>query len=189
MKKDVKYYAVPDLKKVVCTTQRAASVSMIEALAPAHDWSSARKISMTEAFALKRQGWKVLMWIRSPYIRLASAYSIFGRGNGQGSYTFEEFLKRAMSETNPHWSPAVQLHTYGHELLPNDVHLFENLAVSWERELPGYPLEHLDKTPRRKSFADLLGNPFPKGLHQKILDHWRSDFDIRRTMEQEDEAA
>ncbi len=95
MKKDVKYFKVADLHKVVCTTQRTASVSMIEALGPAYLDRPTLQITMGHAHELKQDGWPLLLWIREPFERLASAYSIFGR-----NITFQEFVDRVLTETN-----------------------------------------------------------------------------------------
>ncbi len=173
MKKDVKYYAVDDLKKVVCTTQRTASVSMVESLGPSHEGSQTRKISMTEAFALKRQGWKILIWLRDPFDRLACAYYIFGR-----NCDFADFLERAMTETNPHWSPISQLHTYGMEFLPTDVYAFENLEKTWAKELPGYYLIHIGANPKRKTWRE-LAEQIDNDFLDRVMEHWRNDFDMR----------
>jgi len=176
MKKDVKYYAVDDLCKVVCTTQRTASVSMVESLGPSHEGSKTRKISMTEAFVLKRQGWKILIWVRDPLERLACAYYIFGR-----NCDFQDFLERAMSETNPHWSPAEELHTYNYEFLPTDVYLFENLEKTWAKELPGYDLIHIGANPERKTWNELAVSLDDEFMHI-VLDRWSKDFGLRRHM-------
>ncbi len=176
MKKDVKYYAVDDLKKVVCTTQRTASVSMVESLGPSHEGSQTRKISMTKAFALKRQGWKILIWIRNPFDRLACAYYIFGR-----NCDFADFLERAMTETNPHWSPVTQLHTYDMEFLPTDVFLFENLEKTWAKELPGYSLIHIGANPDRKTWDELVKNT-PNELLIRVLDFWDADLELRQKL-------
>ncbi len=172
MKKDVKYYAVYDLRKVVATTQRTASVSMIESLAPAHERSNARQITMGEAFALKQLGWPILLWIRYPLERLACAYHIFGR-----DCTLVEFLERAMREMNPHWSSVTLLHTRGKEFLPTTVYTFDNLADTWAIELPGYELQHVGANLERPTWYELRED-LTYDFQQRLYEHWRNDFSL-----------
>ena len=122
MKKDVKYYAVHDLKKIIATTQRTASVSMIEAMQPMQLGSHVTKLAfVSEIRTFKNMSWPVLLWIRYPLDRLASAYTIFGQSN------FEDFIRRVLDETNPHWSPVSKLHSLGKDFIPTHVYAFENL--------------------------------------------------------------
>ena len=180
MKLDVKYYAVHDLEKVIATTQRTASVSMIESMAPAHEGSRVEKISAEDVFTFrnwpsdKGGNWPVLLWMRHPFERLASAYSIFGR-----YCSLEEFIQRALKETNPHWSPVTKLHTIGKYFLPTHVFPFTSLAETWAEQMPGYKLEHLDKTPNRISWNEGIEFVHPKTL-MNMDNHWHDDLALYR---------
>ncbi len=174
MKLDVKYYAVSDLKKVVATTQRTASVSMIEALGPMQERSQTYKINIGQALLMRELGWPVLLWIRHPFERLASAYSIFGK-----YCSIEEFCLRALKETNPHWSPVTKLHSHSKIFLPTHVYPFTSLAEDWADELPGYTLEHLDKTPNRISWIEAREFVSTKTMI-RMDNHWHNDLALYR---------
>ena len=176
MKLDVKYYADYTLKKVVATTQRTASVSMIEALEPMCPDSPAHKINQQAALQLRKKGWPVLLWIRNPFDRLASAYSIFGVRSD-----FNTFIERVLGETNPHWSPVSQLHKVSGVFLPTIVYPFENLAASWASEFPKYKLEHLDRTLQPMSWGDLCENSLlSTDSSNRLLEHFHDDFALYR---------
>jgi hypothetical protein len=136
-----KYYEVGDLKKVVCTTQRAGSCSMAEALRPAFADSAANQITVGEALARRRQGWPVLLWVRDPFEKFASAHGIFGR-----RMPLAMFITRVGREDDAHWAPQARTHTHSGVFLPTVVYPFYNLAETWAEELPGYTLNHLNKT-------------------------------------------
>ena len=174
MKLDVKYYKVEDLAKVVATTQRTASVSMIESMAPAHEGSKVTKISAEEVNFLRVMDWPVLLWMRHPFERIASAYSIFGR-----YCSLEEFCQRAMKETNPHWSPVSKLHSRGKIFLPTHIFPFTGLAESWAEQMPGYVLEHLDKTPNRISWNEGIEFINTRTL-MNMDNHWYDDLALYR---------
>ena len=174
MKLDVKYYAVHDLQKVIATTQRTASVSMIESMAPAHEGSRTEKIEVCDVLGRRFNGWPVLLWIRHPFERIASAYSIFGR-----YCSLEEFIQRALKETNPHWSPVSKLHSHGKVFLPTHVYPFTQLAETWKKEMPGYELEHLDRTPNRISWNEGIEFVNTRTL-MKMDNHWHDDLALYR---------
>jgi len=136
-----RYYEVGDLKKVVCTTQRAGSNSMAEALRPAYSDSPANLITVAEALARRSQGWPVLLWVRDPFEKFASAHGIFGRRTSLAT-----FITRAGRENDAHWASQARTHTHSGIFLPTRVYPFYNLAATWAEELPGYPLSHLNKT-------------------------------------------
>lgn len=136
-----RYYEVGDLKKVVCTTQRAGSNSMAEALRPAYNDSPANKIEVGEVIARRNQGWPVLLWVRDPFEKFASAHGIFGR-----RISLATFIARVQRENDAHWAPQARTHTHSGLFLPTRVYPFYNLADTWAEELPGYPLNHLNKT-------------------------------------------
>lgn len=174
MKLDVKYYAVNDLKKVVATTQRTASVSMIQALGPMQAGSKTQKIDVGQVMFCQRLDWPVLLWIRHPLDRIASAYPIFGQYG-----TFEDFVRRILKETNPHWSPVTKLHSLGKVFLPTHVYPFESLAETWADELPGYALEHWDETKQLKRWHELSEN-LSIPLQQQLINLFHEDFALHR---------
>ncbi len=179
MKLKVKYYAVQDLQKVVATTQRTASVSMVESLAPMHEHSQVEPITPEGVVSLKQRDWPVLLWIRYPLERLACAYHIFGRDS-----TLEAFLERAMTETNPHWSPVTQIHTFGKDFLPTTVYTFESLADTWANELPGYDLQHIGKNCGRPKWNELRED-LSHDFQQRLIEYWRNDFSLYEWAENE----
>ncbi len=136
-----RYYEVTDLRKVVCTTQRAGSNSMAEALRPMFAASAANKIEPGEVLARRRQGWPVLLWVRDPFEKFASAHGIFGRRT-----SLTNFIIRARRENDAHWASQTRTHTHSGIFLPTRVYPFYNLAETWAEELPGYPLNHLNTT-------------------------------------------
>lgn len=136
-----RYYEVGDLKKIVCTTQRAACTSMAEALRPMFPESAANLITVGEALARRRQGWPVLLWVRDPFEKFASAHGIFGRRTPLAT-----FITRVGREDDAHWAPQTRTHTHSGIFLPTVVYPFYNLAETWAEELPGYTLHHLNKT-------------------------------------------
>ncbi len=181
MKLDVKYYADYVGKKVVATTQRTASVSMIEAMEPMNPAVPTHKISPMATLQLRKKGWPVLLWIRYPLERLASAYTIFGaRGFQNKEYfpgSFASFIERVLSETNPHWSPVSRLHMLGKEFLPTTIYTFEDLDRTWASEFPKYELQHLDQTPVYSLWAD-ISEGMEHDLLKKVMNHFHDDFDL-----------
>jgi hypothetical protein len=165
----VRYYYVPQRKLVVCTTQRAASASMAESLAPASMRSEV--IAQKRVLRLKNEGAKVLLWIRDPLDRIACAYPIFGK-----TLNADGFAEKVLSEINPHWSPQTSLHRMaGHGFLPTHVYPFESLAESWPMEIGyKYPLQHVGAQPSRLSW-DELSDPMSASLICDIVFHWRLD--------------
>lgn len=175
MPKTVKYYFAPGHNKIICTTQRTASVSMVEALKPA--WDSANPQPITPADVLhyrNRRKTKVLLWIRYPFERLASAFTIFGRKS-----TFEKFIGRVLTETNPHWSPIVNLHTYHDIFLPNHIYTFEGLEDTWTKELPDYPLDYWNRSEPYLPWGE-ISSGMDHGLLKQLHEHFRYDFDLYR---------
>jgi len=155
-----RYYAVADLQKVVCTTQRAGSTAMIEAMRPAHTDSEAEQIEVADVLARRSQGWPVLLWVRDPFEKFASAYAIFGAGRippGQAipRYTTpSEFAQAVLQHKDAHWASQTRMHTVRAVFLPTRVYPFYNLADTWTEEMPGYPLVHQNET-RRQSWDEI----------------------------------
>lgn len=177
--KRVRYYWVPKRNIVVCTTQRAASTTMAEALAPNFDRSMV--VTQGRAHSLQRDGARVLLWIRDPLDRLACAYPIFGRNPyTPGVVSPDEYAEKILAAGNPHWSPQTSLHRVaGHGFLPTHVYPFESLAESWPMELPKHPLQHIGAQPDRMSWDELEDAMHPK-LILRIISHWKVDIVLHR---------
>ena len=116
---------------------------------------------------------RVQLWIRYPLDRLASAYTIFGQSN------FEDFIRRVLDETNPHWSPVSKLHSLGKDFIPTHVYAFENLHKTWAIEMPGYELGHWDKTPTYRLWNELMRD-LPTPLYEQLLNLFHDDFALHR---------
>lgn len=173
--KRVRYYHVQQRKLIVCTTQRAGSASMAESLAPAYMRSMV--IRKNRVVQLKRDGLKVLLWIRDPLERIACAYPIFGKNPvTPGLVTPNEYAQRILAQGNVHWSPQVELHRVsGHGFLPTHVYPFESLSESWPRELGSrHPLQHVGAQTGRLTWEELADamDPF---LIYDIINHWSAD--------------
>jgi hypothetical protein len=176
-----KYYEVGNLRKVVCTTQRAGSTSMIEAMRPAYPDSTVMRITDREALTRRKQGWPVLLWMRNPLERFASAYAIFGAGRipsarnaAQPKYrTPQLFAELVFTQDDAHWAPMTRLHTVGGIFLPTRVYPFYNLAETWAKEMPGYGLALLNRT-ERKSWDDLVGEMSVK-CTGALIKHYEED--------------
>jgi hypothetical protein len=173
--KRVRYYWVNQRKLVVCTTQRAASASMAESLAPAYMRSEV--IRKNRVIQLKRKGAKVLLWIRDPLDRIACAYPIFGKNTlSTAVISPNEYAEKILAAGNVHWSPQTYIHrVVGHGFLPTHVYPFESLAESWPMEL-GYrhPLQHVGAQPGRLTWTE-LADGMSASLILKIIEHWRAD--------------
>ena len=167
--KTVKYYHVPKFRKIVATTQRAASASMVESLKP-HDGGDSKKIEPGEVLDLKKRGVHVLMWIRDPFDRIACAYNVFGKRFD----TVEGFAEHICSNMNPHWSPQVKLHCYYGEFLPTRVYPFESLPSTWNVELPHHPLIHIGENPNRLTWPELR-DQMSSLIIADILAYWEDD--------------
>lgn len=166
--KRVRYYHVPQRKIVVCTTQRAGSASMAESLKPNTEGLN-QVISQSRALRLKREGAKVLLWIRDPLERIACAYPIFGKNPN-------DYAEMILSQSNPHWSPQTSLHRVaGHGFLPTHVYPFDSISESWPMEI-GYknPLQHVGRQPGRMSWAE-LSDGMRASVIDDIINHWKAD--------------
>ncbi len=179
-----RYIEVTDLKKVVCTTQRAGSNSMAAALRPCFAASAANLITAGEALARRRQGWPVLLWVRDPFEKFASAHGIFGRRTSLAT-----FITRVTRENDAHWASQTRTHTHSGVFLPTVVYPFYNLADTWAEELPGYTLTHLNPTKllhdelhtysRRESWESLKGRMGADQL-SKLEDLYHDDIALLR---------
>lgn len=186
--KKVKYYVATRHQAIVCTTQRAASASMVESLASASPKNQNYQLStQANALKLRKQGLKALLWIRNPLDRIACAYKVFGPQYN----TVDDFIAGIISMTNPHWSPQTQLHTYRNEFLPTKVYAFEHLAETWAAELPGFPLQHIGANPERLTWSELESAMSAKTI-DRVHEHWAEDINAHEwalVFANEDEAA
>lgn len=176
-----RYYEVTDLKKVVCSTQRAGSNSIAEALRPRYNDSPANEITADEALARRKEGWPVLLWMRDPFDKFASAYRIFGRPSKKPPQTQQVhdkspkgFATAVLKKDDAHWAPQTRTHTHGGVFLPTKVMPFSDIAATWAAELPGYNLGHKNKTARRDTFADLTAD-MPAATVARLRKHFRAD--------------
>ena len=173
--KRVRYYHVPQRKLIVCTTQRAASASMAESLAPASMRSEV--IGKNRVLRLKGEGAKVLLWIRDPLERIACAYPIFGKNTITAAVISpNDYAEKILAQGNVHWSPQTDLHRMaGHGFLPTHIYPFESLMESWPMEIGyKYPLQHVGAQPSRMSWAE-LSDAMSASLILKIINHWQRD--------------
>lgn len=179
-----RYYAVRDLQKIVCTTQRAGSASMIEALRPAYDDSPVELLPLEDLHDLKASGWPVLLWIRNPFERFASAYAIFGKGRIPASQTVpkyrtpDRFVECVLAANDAHWAPMIALHTHKRVFLPTEILPFEALQETWERELPGYKLAHLNRTERLR--WDDIRPEMSESAFRRLEKHYAHDINLHR---------
>lgn len=178
-----KYYAVEDLRKVICTTQRAGSTSMIEAMQPRPGYpeSAVRQVEQREVLKLRAEGWLVLMWIRDPLHRFASAYSIFGKGripvsreiNRKKYQNPGEFLQVVRELTDAHWAPMTRLHMHKGVFLPTKVYAFDDLKETWGSEMPGYYLRHIN--PSKRQAYDRLAMQMSRHEIEALRKHYSED--------------
>ena len=176
-----KYYQVNDLRKVVCTTQRAASTSMIEAMGPAQQESQVNLVSAAEVLKLRKADWPVLLWLRDPLERFASAYAIFGAGRiplardvaTMKNRTPAIFADEVFKHDDAHWAPMTRLHAFGDQFLPTRVYPFYDLAETWAEEMPGYRLALLNET-KRKSWNELTEEMNPNYVAM-LCEHYLED--------------
>lgn len=173
-RKTVQYFSVPVHRKVVCTTQRVASVSMIESLAPMFPRNFNSNIPVAQVLELRSGGWDVLQWIRDPLDRLACAYDVFG----PRFESVDAYVAHCIATQNPHWSPQSDLHR---QVQPTRCFLFERLAESWAEQLPNFPLIHIGANPNRAQWADLRKD-LSDELYERALDHWNEDIQHRDAM-------
>jgi hypothetical protein len=168
--KTVKYYHIPMQRKVVATTQRAASASMVESLKP-HDNGGSHRVEPDRVLELKRQGMHVIMWIRDPFDRLACSYHVFGKR----FENLHEWVDHVCTNKNPHWTPQTVLHNYpGHGFLPTRVYSFEDLSKTWTKEFPDHPLQHVGLNPDRLSWTHLKNSMSNMDL-AKLYEHFEND--------------
>lgn len=144
--KDGKRIYCADENVVLFTTQRAASTSMHETLAPADSNNFNRYVEPDEAIGLILGGALGLMFIRHPFDRFASAYDIFGKR----FCCAESFTDYVLNNYNPHWSPIMQVHVYDDEIMERIyMYTFESLEQHWKRWFYNWPLQSRNRSFQR----------------------------------------
>lgn len=164
-----KWFFAPASMALVCLTQRCGSTSMDNALRSADNKPLARREVPVVAAACS----KVLMWIRNPYDRFASACGLFGNDFPN----INHFARHAMLHRNAHWDSQVYLHTLDYKFLPTVVYDFGKLAETWAAELPDYELKHTDDGIRHPPWAELEPT-MDAGVRQEFDRHWAADLSL-----------
>ena len=141
---------VPTHNIVLFTTQRAASTSMHESLAPMDSKNDNRYVKQGEAAQLIAKGAQGIMFIRNPFERFASANDIFGKR----FCCPESFADYAIRNFNSHWSPMMAVHCGPKGFLPTRVFAFDNLAEQWGLLMPKYPLLSRNRSFQRSRYVD-----------------------------------
>lgn len=184
-----RYYEVTDLQKVVCSTQRAGSNSIAEALRPRFADSPANEITVVEALARRNEGWPVLLWLRDPFDKFASAYKIFGRISKRPraaqlikDKTPAGFAKTVLEKNDAHWGPQTIMHTHNGTFLPTKVMPFSDIAATWAAELPGYELKHLNKSKNRRQTFAALAADMPEATVAMLRNHFKGDTDMLESL-------
>jgi hypothetical protein len=170
---EAKWYIAPAGMNtvMVCLTQRAGSTNMGDALRSPDNMPLTRH----EAKTLADTGIPVLMWIRNPYERFASACSLFGNG----FENINHFARHAMLKRNAHWDPQVDLHTIDGKFLPTVIYSFDSIAETWPAELPDYPLADTPDCLRGHTWKELEPTMDP-GIRAEIDRHWAPDLECYR---------
>jgi len=187
MKLDIKYFLVRKLQKIVCTSQRAASASMVESLRPAYPESEVDRITQAEVLQYRGRGVPVLLWIRDPLERFACAFHIFGKRIARDVVHKNHrnrdaiAIEHMLNNFNPHWWPQVAMHTLNtvqtELFLPTTIYAFEDLADTWPDELPGYPLLWIGRNEKRQSWEELAVT-LTQEQRRKLLDFYREDINM-----------
>ncbi len=164
--KPVSYYYLKDKNLIIGTTMRAASSSMHTVL------EKRSTITQKRVMQLREQGMPVVIWLRQPYARLASAYSLFKKNR-----SINEFIHHVTHVRNTHWLPQTTVHSYNNQFLPTKVIPFSKLNDTWE-ELIGVPLPHL-KESNRDMWGKLLEDVSTDSLCLLQV-YYRSDLDLYR---------
>ncbi len=164
--KPVSYYYLRDKNLIIGTTMRAASSSMHSIL------EKRSTITQKRVLQLREQGMPVVIWLRQPYIRLASVYHLFKKNR-----TINEFIHHAVHVRNTHWIPQTTLHSYNDQFLPNRVIPFSTLNETW-LEMVGIPLPH-KKESNRETWKDLLEHTSTDSL-LLLQNYYRDDLNLYR---------
>ena len=162
------YYHLVDKRAIICVTPRAASTSMMTVLE--------HKPRVTQEDAIKMQDHTdVVLWLRDPLERWASAADLFMRNKG---WDLSQFAERTLEEDNVHWMPQIKLHsTAAGILVPNKIYPFEFLNDTWSEHCDD-PLPRINVTKSRKKWDKLMLGLSDDELGD-ILDYYDEDFMYR----------
>jgi len=122
-------------QKIFCWTEKAASRSMVNAL------KKYPAIAASEVLK-KRDDKPVVLYIRHPLNRLASAWTHFAaNGYGPTAYSpwpdFPAFCDKVLAgHINPHWDSQTDQHVYHDVFLPNEWHRLEDITKTWPKRHP-----------------------------------------------------
>ena len=141
--KPVSYYYLRNKNLIIGTTMRAASSSMHTVLEKGSTITQERVVQL-------RDSTPVIIWLRHPLTRFASAYYLFRKNR-----SFSEFIHHATTVRNTHWLPQTTIHSYKDQFLPIKVFPFSDLAKTWE-DIVGISLPHLKKSKNRDELPDLI---------------------------------
>lgn len=166
---ELRYFFIPEYDKVICCVQRAGSTSMDMSLR-----SISTRISQSEVLKKRREGVKILMWVRDPLDRLMCMYSLFDCEMSPGA-----FVSETTGNYNYHWSPQTKMHLAHNIFLPTHVYAFDKLAETWEIEFPNHPLKWLNKSKKSINFHNFKKNLSACEL-TLVMMHWGDDRKLHR---------
>ena len=141
------YYYVKECDTVVGCTTKVASTAIGQAMA--------NRPTISRADVMKRRRMtkddvRVILFIREPFDRFASAYRKFCRGR-----TPSEFFKFTEQNENRHWQSQVWQHSEAGILIPNIVIPFENMGEMWPVFLPNIKLPVVNASKNKRSWGDI----------------------------------
>lgn len=161
--KPVSYYYLRDKNLIIGTTMRAASSSMHTVLEKKSTITQDRVVELRDTA-------HVVIWLRDPFDRVASAYDIFKKNR-----SFGEFIEHVCAVRNTHWLPQTTIHSYRGFFLPNKVISFNDLDTTWTA-LMGSSLP-ITKNKPRESFG-LLSKSLNAHQNKLLLDYYHHDLDM-----------
>lgn len=122
------YYHLKQFNTIIGVTPKVASTSMSKIIQHKPVLSRSDVLQMRDTV-------KVVIWIRNPYDRFASAYHKFKKNR-----TVSEFLEFAEGTYNRHWESQYLWHSHENVFLPTVVFNFDHVITTWkiitETELP-----------------------------------------------------
>lgn len=158
---------VPEKGIIVALAQRAGSTSMLTAL------GDMRKRTIYPEVALRkrdREGVPIVMWLRDPFERLASALNMINRIQRPrriGIQYRDVPMRFILERDNIHWKPQLELHREQGILIPNKFYAFEDLGDTWVKELPGFALGRKNETRGiKRTWAEYEETLTPKEMAQ-----------------------
>ena len=130
------YYHLKQINTIIGVTPKVASTSMSKIIQHKPVLSRADVLQLRDTTA-------VVIWIRNPYDRFASAYHKFKKNR-----TVSEFLTFAEGTYNRHWESQFLWHSHEGIFLPNKQYSFDNIINTW-REITGTELPHLNQSKKK----------------------------------------